>query len=98
MLFVKVCNLAKRFGKGVTVNYIGFTVEREGVFDLTEPNTAGKTATLRILAILKPTSDTVEIGNVGAVSDPPGTGRMLSYLPKDAGAYSHTNCREYLRT
>jgi sodium transport system ATP-binding protein len=71
------------------VDGVNFKCEPGRVFSLLGPNGAGKTTTMRMLStIFKPTSGSIVIGGVDAVSHPQEARRKIGFLTGSTGLYA----------
>ena len=85
MRVLRLERVTKRFGHFVAVDNLGFTVDDGQIVGFLGANGAGKTTTLRmILAILRPTSGTIEV-----LGGPPGREKasQVGFLPEERGLY-----------
>jgi ABC-2 type transport system ATP-binding protein len=75
-----------------------FTLELgTGILGLLGPNGAGKSTLMRMLAtVTKPSSGTIRLDGVNAVTSPDALRRTLGYLPQDFGIYPHLSATEFL--
>ncbi|TRO48313.1 ABC transporter ATP-binding protein [Candidatus Bathyarchaeota archaeon] len=89
--------LVKQFGNIRALDGVSFYIKQGEIFGLIGPNGAGKTTTLRTIStLILPTSGSVEIFGLDAVSQPAEVRKIISYLPEEAGAYPNLSGNEYL--
>jgi ABC-2 type transport system ATP-binding protein len=89
--------LVKQFGNIRALDGVSFFIKQGEIFGLIGPNGAGKTTTLRTIStLILPTSGSVEIFGLDAVSQPAEVRKIISYLPEEAGAYPNLSGNEYL--
>jgi ABC-2 type transport system ATP-binding protein len=66
------------------VDNVSFTVDEGEIYGLLGPNGAGKTTTIKILMTLtKPTSGSVKIYGIDALSSPAGVRQIMGYVPQE---------------
>jgi ABC-2 type transport system ATP-binding protein len=96
-LAVHVRGLVKRYKDGTEANRgIDLDVRRGELISILGPNGAGKTTFLRqITTELRPTSGSVEIFGVNAVSGPQRVKRMMGITPQEAGVFESLTVREH---
>ena len=84
MKAIEVRSLTKVYGEGTkAVDEISFSVEEGEVFGLLGPNGAGKTTTIKMITTLvKPTSGSISLLGMDAVSSPREVRKKLSYVPQ----------------
>ena len=96
-LAVDAQSLVKQFGNIRALDGCSFSIKPGEIFGLIGPNGAGKTTTLRIVStLLLPTSGSVSIFGLDAVSKASEVRKVISYLPEEAGAYRNLSGWEYL--
>ncbi len=79
------------------VKDISFECKPGEIFSLLGPNGAGKTTTLRMLStVISPTSGSIEIGGVNAVTDPSEARRKIGFLTGSTGLYARLNAHELI--
>jgi ABC-2 type transport system ATP-binding protein len=96
-LAVNAQNLVKQFGNIRALDNLSFNIKQGEIYGLIGPNGAGKTTTLRIVStLILPTSGTINIFDLDAVTQPGEVRKIISYLPEEAGAYPNLSGMEYL--
>jgi ABC-2 type transport system ATP-binding protein len=94
---VEAKSLVKQFGNIRALDGVSFNIKQSEIFGLIGPNGAGKTTTLRTIStLILPTSGSVEIFGLDAVSQAAEVRKIISYLPEEAGAYPNLSGNEYL--
>jgi len=94
---VEAESLVKQFGNIRALDGVSFHIKQGEIFGLIGPNGAGKTTTLRAIStLILPTSGSVEIFGLDAVSQAGEVRKIISYLPEEAGAYPNLSGNEYL--
>jgi sodium transport system ATP-binding protein len=84
--------------KAVAVENVSFTCQPGRVFSLLGPNGAGKTTTMRMLStIFKPTSGTIRIAGLDAVSNPQEARRKIGFLTGSTGLYARLTPNELIQ-
>lgn len=84
--------------KAIAVNGISFKCEPGRAFSLLGPNGAGKTTTLRMLStIFKPTSGSIKIGGVDALSQPEEARKKIGFLTGSTGLYARLTPDEFIK-
>jgi ABC-2 type transport system ATP-binding protein len=81
---VQVSGLTKVYPNGLrAVDSVNFEVKEGEIFGLLGPNGAGKTTTIKMITTLtKPTSGTIEVFGVDALSSPQQVRQMLGFVPQ----------------
>ena len=96
-LAVEAKGLVKLFGNIRALNELSFDIKHGEIFGLIGPNGAGKTTALRIVStLILPTSGSMKVFGLDAVSQAAEVRKILSYLPEEAGAYPNLSGQEYL--
>jgi ABC-2 type transport system ATP-binding protein len=94
---VEAADVVKVFGAIHALNGLTFQVKQGEIFGLIGPNGAGKTTALRIVStLLLPTSGTVKVFDLDAVTQAAEVRKIITYLPEEAGAYRNLSGWEYL--
>ncbi len=79
------------------VKDISFECKPGEIFSLLGPNGAGKTTTLRMLStVITPTSGSIVIGGVDAISEPQEARRKIGFLTGSTGLYARLNAHELI--
>lgn len=95
---VEAKSLVKQFGNIRALDELSFHVNKGEVYGLIGPNGAGKTTTLRtICTLILPTSGSLKIFGLDAVSQASEIRKIISYLPEESGAYPNLSGYEYLQ-
>lgn len=82
----------------VAVENVSFTCQPGRVFSLLGPNGAGKTTTMRMLStIFKPTSGSIKIAGVDAVSNPQEARKKIGFLTGSTGLYARLTPNELIK-
>ena len=83
-MHLEIDNIVKDYRGRVRANDgISLSIDRGEVFGLLGPNGAGKTTLVsQIVALIAPTSGTIEIGGVDVVADPAHARKACSYQPQ----------------
>lgn len=83
--------------KSTAVDNISFTCQPGRVFSLLGPNGAGKTTTLRMLStIFKPTSGSIKIAGIDAVTSPKEARKKIGFLTGSTGLYARLTPNELI--
>ena len=95
---IEVEGLSRRYGSRLAVDEVSFRVESGEIVGFLGPNGAGKTTTLRMLTgYLAPTSGSIRIDGIDAVSDSIRARARLGYMPEGVPLYREMRVQEYLR-
>ena len=95
---IRAQNLSKYFGDKRALGPVSFEIEENESVGFLGLNGAGKTTALRIFACdLRPSSGTVNVGNVDAVANPHAVRRKIGFLPETPPVYADMHVAEYLR-
>ena len=95
---IELVHLVKRFGELVAVNDLSLTVPRGEFFAVLDPNAAGKTTTLRILAgLIKPSSGSARVAGFDVQTQPVEARRRLAYVPDFPFLYDKLTPWEFFR-
>jgi sodium transport system ATP-binding protein len=79
------------------VNDISFDCKPGEIFSLLGPNGAGKTTTLRMLStVITPTSGSIIMGGINAVTHPNEARRKIGFLTGSTGLYARLNAHELI--
>ena len=80
------------------VDGISFRCRPGRVFGLLGPNGAGKTTALRMIAtMLQPTSGTISVVGIDAVTDPQGVRAHIGFLTGNTGLYDRLTATEMVK-
>ncbi|MCO4813665.1 MAG: ATP-binding cassette domain-containing protein [Flavobacteriales bacterium] len=80
------------------VNGVSFNCQPGRVFSLLGPNGAGKTTTLRMIStIFKPTSGTIKIAGIDAISNPKEARKKIGFLTGSTGLYARLTPNELIK-
>lgn len=94
---IRTQGLTKTYGDTDAVRGLDLTVRRGEVFGLLGHNGAGKTTTVTMLTtLLEPTSGSIEIGGVDALTAPDDVRRIIGYLPENVQFYDNLTAMENL--
>ena len=94
---IKTENLIKDYKSARGVDGLNLAIRQGELFGLVGPDGAGKTTTLRTIStLIVPTSGSVEIFGLDAVTQAAEVRKIISYLPEEAGAYPNLSGNEYL--
>ena len=81
---IQVTNLSKYYGAKHALGPVTFEIADGETIGFLGLNGAGKTTALRILACdLRPSSGTVSVGGVDAISDPHEVRKRIGFLPEN---------------
>lgn len=80
------------------VNGVSFNCQPGRVFSLLGPNGAGKTTTLRMIStIFKPTSGSIKIAGIDALSNPKEARKKIGFLTGSTGLYARLTPNELIK-
>lgn len=92
---LRICDLAKRFGKTTALNHAGLDLRRGERLALLGPNGAGKTTLVRcICGRSVPDSGSIEM--LGRTLPPSGGRQQLGFVPQEIALYPDLTARENL--
>jgi len=95
---IRANKLSKFYGGKRALGPVSFEINDGETVGFLGLNGAGKTTALRILACdLMPSSGTVEVGGVDAVSSPHEVKRRIGFLPENPPLYTEMTVADYLR-
>ena len=84
--------------KALAVDDISFTCKPGRVFSLLGPNGAGKTTTLRMIStIFKPTSGSINIAGIDAISQSREARKKIGFLTGSTGLYARLTPNELVK-
>jgi len=90
-------NLTRRYGDFTAVDGLNLEVDAGGICTFLGPNGAGKSTTVKMLTgLLAPTSGSVEVCGLDAVSNPLELKRRIGVLPEDLGLFDDLTVEEHL--
>ena len=91
-------HLTKRYGRFLAVDDVNFEISRGRVVGFLGPNGAGKTTTIRMIAgFLTPTSGSIRVDDIDAVTRSRQVLQRIGYLPEAAPSYGEMRVREFLK-
>ena len=94
---IKAEHLVKRYGTGIALDDVSFSIEEGEIVGLLGPNGAGKSTTMNILTgYLSATAGSVSIDGVNILDDPIAVKRKVGYLPEQPPVYPDMTVDEYL--
>jgi sodium transport system ATP-binding protein len=80
------------------VDGVSFNCKPGRIFSLLGPNGAGKTTTLRMIStIFKPTSGSIKIAGIDAVSNPSEARKKIGFLTGSTGLYARLTPNELIK-
>jgi len=86
--FVQVDRVSMRFGPAEAVRDVSFDIPRGTIFGLVGSDGAGKSTLLRMIAtMIRPTSGTIRIDGLDAVSERKRVKERIGYMPQRFGLY-----------
>ncbi len=86
--FVQVDRVSMRFGPSDAVRQVSFDIPRGTLFGLVGSDGAGKSTLLRMIAtMIRPTSGTIRIDGLDAVSEKKRVKERIGYMPQRFGLY-----------
>ncbi len=95
---IRANNLSKFYGGKRALGPVTFEISDGETVGFLGLNGAGKTTALRILACdLRPSSGSIEVGGVDAVSDPHAVRKRIGFLPENPPLYGEMSVADYLR-
>lgn len=95
---IEVNHLIKWYGRTLAVNNVSFQIPRGQVVGLLGPNGAGKSTILRMLtAFLPPSSGSVVVDGLDAVTQSLGVRQKIGYLPENTPLYPEMRVEEFLQ-
>jgi ABC-2 type transport system ATP-binding protein len=94
---IRATNLTKLYGDRRVLGPVSFEIADGETVGFLGLNGAGKTTALRLLACdLRPSSGTIDVGGVDAISDPHEVRKRIGFLPENPPLYTEMNVVDYL--
>jgi ABC-2 type transport system ATP-binding protein len=95
---VTTTGLTRRFGEFTAVQDVNLTVAPGQFFGFLGPNGAGKSTTIKMLTgLLAPTSGSIQILGLDAISNPIEVKRQIGVVPEGLALFGRLTAAEYLR-
>jgi ABC-2 type transport system ATP-binding protein len=95
---ITVSNLSKYYGGKRALGPVTFEIKDGETVGFLGLNGAGKTTALRILACdLMPSTGTVRVGDIDAISDPHEVKKQIGFVPENPPVYADMRVFDYLR-
>ena len=95
---IRASNLSKYYGGKRALGPVTFEIQDGETVGFLGLNGAGKTTALRILACdLRPSSGSIEVGGVDAVSDPHAVRKRIGFLPENPPLYGDMTVNDFLK-
>lgn len=95
---IRATKLSKFYGGKRALGPVSFEIEDGETVGFLGLNGAGKTTALRILASdLRPSSGSLEVGGVDAVSSPHEVRKQIGFLPENPPLYTEMPVQDYIR-
>jgi len=95
---VTTTGLTRRFGEFTAVQDVNLTVAPGQFFGFLGPNGAGKSTTIKMLTgLLAPTSGSIQILGLDAITNPIGVKRQIGVVPEGLALFGRLTAAEYLR-
>lgn len=95
---IRASKLSKFYGAKRALGPVSFEIKDGETVGFLGLNGAGKTTALRILACdLRPSSGTIEVGGVDAVSDPHEVRKRIGFLPENPPLYQDMLVNDFLK-
>src|SRR6202046_1794126 len=95
---VVTTNLTRRFGDFTAVQDVNLTVAPGQFFGFLGPNGAGKSTTIKMLTgLLAPTSGSIQILGLDAISNPTEVKRQIGVVPEGLALFGRLTAAEDLR-
>lgn len=92
---IHAVGLQKRFGTLIAVDDVNLDVRRGEIFGVLGPNGSGKTTTIRMLCgLLAPTSGSIDVAGINAVTEPERVRRRIGYMSQRFGLYPDLTVEE----
>ena len=94
---LQINHLYKNYGKFQAVNDLNLHIEKGDLFGFVGPNGAGKTTTIRMVCgLMSPTSGSIQINGIDALSNPKDIKKQIGYVPDFFGVYDNLKVTEYM--
>ena len=94
---LQINHLYKNYGKFQAVNDLNLHIEKGDLFGFVGPNGAGKTTTIRMVCgLMPPTSGSIQINGIDALSNPKEIKKQIGYVPDFFGVYDNLKVTEYM--
>ncbi|MBQ7900726.1 MAG: ABC transporter ATP-binding protein, partial [Clostridia bacterium] len=94
---IEISNLTKRYGNGVALENVSFTVNKGEILGFLGPNGAGKSTTMNIITgYISATSGTVTVDGYDNVANSMECKKMIGYLPEIPPLYNDMTVDEYM--
>ena len=94
---LQINHLYKNYGKFQAVNDLNLHIEKGDLFGFVGPNGAGKTTTIRMVCgLMPPTSGSIQINGIDALSNPKDIKKQIGYVPDFFGVYDNLKVTEYM--
>ncbi|MEM7515737.1 MAG: ABC transporter ATP-binding protein [Planctomycetota bacterium] len=95
---IQLENVVMNYGAHRALDGLCLKVEPGCVYGLLGPNGAGKSTTIHLVTgLIRPTSGSIQVGEVDAVADPAGARSLLAYVPESVALYPHLSGVENLQ-
>ncbi len=94
MAMIEAAGLTKYYGKYMSIESVGFTVEKGEIFGIVGAEDAGKTTVIDILAgAVKPSSGSASVCGLDAVKDAGQLSRMVRVVSQNGESYAKIRAR-----
>ncbi len=94
MAMIEAAGLTKYYGKYMSIESVGFTVEKGEIFGIVGAEDAGKTTVIDILAgAVKPSSGSASVCGLDAVKDAGQLSRMVRIVSQNGESYAKIRAR-----
>jgi ABC-2 type transport system ATP-binding protein len=86
--FIEIKDLVKKYGNTTAINNITLDIDGGQIYGILGPNGSGKTTLLKIISgILPPTSGSVTVNGINAVTGADSIKKFLGYIPETPALY-----------